>query len=116
MIDSLIVSSYYFMLYHTLFLTLSICMPSFFRYVLYKERNMLLTELKLSSRSQLIMPQPERLQKVKKSMGAIRHVLGERKQEKLAALALRRAQMEEDEKGRVSADDSTSLTDKDDTD
>jgi hypothetical protein len=29
---------------------------------------------------------------------------------------LRRAQMEEDEKGRVSADDSTSLTDKDDTD
>ncbi|KAI2508923.1 Mitochondrial 39-S ribosomal protein L47 (MRP-L47) [Fragilaria crotonensis] len=85
-------------------------------YVLYKERNMLLTELKLSSRSQLIMPQPERLQKVKKSMGAIRHVLGERKQEKLAAVALRRAQMEEDEKGSVGADDSMLLSDEDDSD
>lgn len=77
---------------------------------------MLLTELKLSSRSQLIMPQPERLQKVKKSMGAIRHVLGERKQEKLAVVALRRAQMEEDEKGSVGADDSMLLSDEDDSD
>lgn len=73
--------------------------PSFSRYVLYKERNMLLTEAKLATRSQIIMPQPERLQKVKKSMGAIRHVLGERKREKLAAVALRRSQLEEDEKG-----------------
>jgi large subunit ribosomal protein L47 len=53
--------------------------------VLYKERNMLLTEEQLSRRKQLIFPQPARLQKVAKSMGAIRHVLGERKRGKIAA-------------------------------
>ena len=61
-------------------------------YVLYKERNMLLTEQQLSRRRQIIFPQPERLQKVQKSMGAIKQVLGERKREKLAALHL--SQME----------------------
>eukprot|EP00934_Nitzschia_sp_Nitz4_P005850 Nitzschia sp. Nitz4//scaffold1_size375055//80232//80759//NITZ4_000232-RA/size375055-processed-gene-0.117-mRNA-1//-1//CDS//3329540913//5840//frame0 len=55
-------------------------------YVLYMERNMLLTERQLSRRRQLIFPQPERLQKVRKSMGAIRQVLGERKRSKLAEL------------------------------
>ena len=54
-------------------------------YVLYKERNMLLTEQQLSRRRQLIFPQPERLYKVQKSMGAIRQVLGERKRVKVAA-------------------------------
>jgi Mitochondrial 39-S ribosomal protein L47 (MRP-L47) len=54
-------------------------------YVLYKERNMLLTEQQLSRRKQLSFPQPERLTKVQKSMGAIKQVLGERKREKVAA-------------------------------
>jgi len=54
-------------------------------YVLYKERNMLLTEQQLSRRKGLIFPQPERIRKVQKSMGAIKHVLGERKQEALKA-------------------------------
>lgn len=53
-------------------------------YVLYKERNMLLTEQQLSRTRQLIFPQPERFQKVKKSMGAIKQVLGERKKAKIA--------------------------------
>lgn len=46
---------------------------------------MLLTEQQLSRRRQLIFPQPERFQKVQKSMGAIRQVLGERKQKAVAA-------------------------------
>jgi large subunit ribosomal protein L47 len=54
-------------------------------YILYKERNMLLTEQQLSRRRQLTFPQPERFYKVQKSMGAIRQVLGERKREKVAA-------------------------------
>jgi large subunit ribosomal protein L47 len=54
-------------------------------YVLYKERNMLLTEQQLSRRRQLLFPQPERFYKVRKSMGAIKQVLGERKREKVAA-------------------------------
>lgn len=45
---------------------------------------MLLTELQLSRRRQLIFPQPERMRKVQKSMGAIRQVLGERKRVKVA--------------------------------
>ena len=44
---------------------------------------MLLTEQQLSRRKQIIFPQPERLKKVRKSMGAIRHVLGERKRERI---------------------------------
>lgn len=54
-------------------------------YVLYKEKNMLLTEQQLSRRRQLIFPQPERMKKVQKSMGAIRQVLGERKRRAVAA-------------------------------
>ena len=67
-------------------------------YVLYKERNMLLTEQQLSRRRQLIFPQPERLYKVQKSMGAIRQVLGERKSVKVAAhLATQREKKQEQE-------------------
>lgn len=47
--------------------------------VLYKEKNMLTTEAELSRRSSEYFPQPDRRQKVKKSMGAIKQVLGERK-------------------------------------
>jgi large subunit ribosomal protein L47 len=54
-------------------------------YVLYKEKNMLLTEQQLSRRRQLIFPQPDRFQKVQKGMGAIRQVLGERKRKVVAA-------------------------------
>jgi hypothetical protein len=49
---------------------------------------MLLTEQQLSRRKGIIFPQPERAKKVRKSMGAIKQVLGERKREKLAGLAL----------------------------
>ena len=52
-------------------------------YVLYKEKNMLLTEQQLSRSRQLVFPQPERLKKVKRGMQQIKHVLGERKQVKL---------------------------------
>lgn len=61
-------------------------------YVLYKERNMLLTEQQLSRRRQLIFPQPERFKKVQKSMGAIRQVLGERKREAVSAHLARHAE------------------------
>lgn len=40
---------------------------------------MLLTERQLSRRRNLVFPQPKRIIKVRKSMGAIKHVLGERK-------------------------------------
>mmetsp|Transcript_18261 Transcript_18261/g.23682 ORF Transcript_18261/g.23682 Transcript_18261/m.23682 type:complete len:158 (+) Transcript_18261:134-607(+) len=56
--------------------------------VLYKERNMILTEMHHARRNGLVFPQPERKQKVKKSMGAIKVVLGERKRDKLAQIAL----------------------------
>jgi len=63
-------------------------------YVLYKEKNMLLTEQQLSRRRQLIFPQPERFKKVQKSMGAIRQVLGERKRETVAAHLMRHREKE----------------------
>ena len=53
--------------------------------VLYKERNMVQTELVLCRRNQVTLPQPNRLRKIQKSMGAIRHVLGERKRERIAS-------------------------------
>ncbi len=56
---------------------------------------MLLTEQQLSRRRGIIFPQPDRIQKVKKSLGAIRQVMGERKREKLSRMALQ--QMEEDD-------------------
>jgi hypothetical protein len=65
------------------------------RYVLYKERNMLLTELQLSRRRGLLFPQPERMKKVRKSMGAIRQVLGERKREKIAAFRRERQEQQQ---------------------
>jgi hypothetical protein len=46
---------------------------------------MLLTEANLARRRSLMFPQPERQKKVKKSMGAIKHVLGERKRAAIAA-------------------------------
>jgi Mitochondrial 39-S ribosomal protein L47 (MRP-L47) len=53
-------------------------------YVLYKEKNMLLTERQICRSNRLEFPQPERFRKVQKSMGAIRQVMGERKREKIA--------------------------------
>lgn len=53
---------------------------------------MLLTELQLSRRRGLTFPQPERLQKVKKSMGAVKQVLGERKREKISLAAEKKVQ------------------------
>lgn len=64
--------------------------------MLYKERNMLLTEQQLSRRKGIIFPQPERIKKVRKSMGAIKHVLGERKREKIAAFMLKQIENEEE--------------------
>lgn len=58
--------------------------------VLYKERNMLLTEQQLSRRRNIPFPQPERIKKVRKSMGAIKQVLGERKRDHLSQIALKR--------------------------
>lgn len=63
-------------------------------YVLYKEKNVLLTEQQLSRRRQLIFPQPERFKKVQKSMGAIRQVLGERKRVTVAAHLARQKESE----------------------
>ena len=45
---------------------------------------MLLTEQQLSRSKGLIFPQPDQFQKVRKYMGAIRQVLGERKRATLA--------------------------------
>ena len=57
----------------------------FCRYVLYKEKNMLLTETNLARRHGYNMVQPNRRQKVRKSQGAIKHTLGERKRKKINA-------------------------------
>mmetsp|Transcript_17394 Transcript_17394/g.25226 ORF Transcript_17394/g.25226 Transcript_17394/m.25226 type:complete len:178 (-) Transcript_17394:130-663(-) len=65
-------------------------------FVLYKEYNMLLTEANLSRRKGLVFPQPERKVKVKKSMGAIKHVLGERKRDFVSQLEAKRLDEEED--------------------
>lgn len=64
---------------------------------MYKERNMLLTEQQLSRRRSIPFPQPERIKKVRKSMGAIKQVLGERKRDHLSQLALRRLNAVEDD-------------------
>lgn len=52
-------------------------------YVLYKEKNMLLTERALAKRERLDFIKPNRWTKVKRSMAAIKVVLGERKKERL---------------------------------
>jgi predicted nucleic acid-binding OB-fold protein len=57
---------------------------------------MLLTEIHLSRLNNLRMPQPDRLRKVKKSMGAIRHVLGERKRAKIAAFLEARQRLQDE--------------------
>ena len=62
---------------------------------MYKEKNMLLTESELCRRNAEYFPQPERRQKVKKSMGAIKQVLGERKRERFSKIALMRESGEE---------------------
>jgi large subunit ribosomal protein L47 len=61
-------------------------------WVLYKEKNMLLTEKYLCERGNLKFPQPFRYIKVKRSMKAIRVVLNERKRERNAEKALLREQ------------------------
>ena len=48
-------------------------------FVLLKEFNLLWTEQGMAKRNGQLWQQPERKQKVKKSMGAIRQVLGERR-------------------------------------
>lgn len=53
-------------------------------YVLYMERNMLLTEQQLSRRRQIRFPQPQRIKKVQKSMQGIKQVLGERKRQRIS--------------------------------
>lgn len=74
--------------------------------VLYKERNMLLTERQISRRRNIIFPQPERFRKVQKSMGAIKYVLNERKQERIKAHHERKAQeaaLQQQQKEEVAA-------------
>jgi large subunit ribosomal protein L47 len=82
-------------------------------YVLYKEKNMLLTEQQLSRRRQVTFPQPERLYKVQKSMGAIKQVLGERKREKVAvhlASQMEKAMMAESQEQTEEVDTATKTT------
>jgi len=50
-------------------------------YVLYKEKNMILTESNIARVNSVFFPQPERKRKVKRSMAAIKCVLGERERE-----------------------------------
>jgi len=66
-------------------------------YVLYKERNMILTEKQLSRRNGIVFPQQERQKKVQKSMAAIKVVLGERKRHAISQHALKMAMKEEAE-------------------
>lgn len=66
-------------------------------YVLYKERNMLLTEKYIASLNSNYLPQPERERKIKKSMGAIKHVMGEREIEQAARDAALQESMEGEE-------------------
>ena len=58
---------------------------------------MLLTEQQLSRRKGLNFPQPDRITKVRKSMGAIKHVLGERKREHLFRVKAAREEIIEDD-------------------
>jgi large subunit ribosomal protein L47 len=88
-------------------------------YVLYKEKNMLLTEQQLSRRRQLVFPQPQRFRKVQKSMGAIKQVLGERKIQKIAEHQTRiqeemqaEAEMDDDNDIEIEIDDTKKGLDK----
>ena len=72
---------------------------------------MLLTETNLSRRNNLIMPQPERRKKVKRSMAAIKTVLGERKRAKIAAFrAMKTAEAQEGIEGKME-DEAESMED-----
>ena len=73
---------------------------------------MLLTEMHHARRNSLVFPQPERKQKVKKSMGAIKTVLGERKRDKLAQIALQR--LERQQRGGLDGEDDSDNSDNDD--
>ncbi|CAN0025373.1 unnamed protein product [Ectocarpus sp. 12 AP-2014] len=55
-------------------------------FVLYKEKNMLMSQVLLSRRSKVPIPAGDRRQKVKRSMKAIKVVVGERQRVKRAAL------------------------------
>lgn len=66
-------------------------------YVLYKERNMLFTEGHIARVSANYLSQPERAKKVKRSMAAIKCVLGEREREQIARDDALQASMEGDE-------------------
>ncbi len=58
-----------------------------------------MTEAYISNRNGSYFPQPERRQKVKKSMAAIKVVLGERKRDKIAQYALKMARLMDESKG-----------------
>jgi Mitochondrial 39-S ribosomal protein L47 (MRP-L47). len=62
---------------------------------------MLLTESNICRQNGVYFPQKERQQKVKKSMAAIKVVLGERKRDKIAQSALN-AMQEQDETENLS--------------
>lgn len=59
---------------------------------------MLLTEQQLSRRKNIPFPQPQRMVKVRKGMGAIRQVLGERKRLHLKTLSMERSSDKTDSK------------------
>ncbi len=72
---------------------------------------MLLTENNICRRKAIPFPQADRRQKVKKSMGAIKAVLGERKRDKIAQHALKMAQLHDaDDDDDEDDEDSKSLT------
>jgi hypothetical protein len=72
---------------------------------------MLLTEAYISNRNGSYFPQPERRQKVKKSMAAIKVVLGERKRDKIAQHALKMARMMDETKGVLLDEPESRLSD-----
>jgi hypothetical protein len=70
---------------------------------------MLFTERQLSKRKSIVFPQPERVKKVRKSMGAIKQVLGERKEDIMAAAALK--QMDQADKNFADGEDDDDVGD-----
>lgn len=79
-------------------------------YVLYKEKNMLLTESNLARRHSYEMVQPDRRRKVQKSMGGIKQVLGERKRRKIADHRAYLREMERFEALMMSSSSLSSMT------
>lgn len=71
---------------------------------------MLMTENNICRRKAVPFPQADRRQKVKKSMGAIKAVLGERKQDKIAQHALKMAQLHEAEDEEEEEDETRQKT------